>query len=152
MTNEKKWILVDEKTGRRIVFPVARETFRGENVIVTGGAPPASTNSTGRIYAGGAEYYPGVVGLKWTQEEVSNADTSADAGCKLCGEPKKTVEHGWCPDCLKQCEDVYSRKIECDGCGHLFSRDNIAEAEDGNICRKCIEGKDKKHGQDSQGQ
>ena len=80
-------------------------------------------------------------------ETLTNA-----GGCKLCGKPKKIVEHGWCLDCLKQCEDVYGRKIECDGCGHLFSRDNIAMAEDGNICRKCIERKDKKHAQDSQGQ
>ena len=148
MTNEKKWILVDEKTGGKIIFPVEVQTFRGENVTVCGGAPPANENSTGRIYSDGLEYYPSVVSLKWIQEDVADAETP-DGVCRLCGKSKEIVEHGWCLDCLKQCEDVYDRKIECDDCGHLFSRHDIAKAKDGNTCRKCIKRKDKEHGQDS---
>jgi|APCry1669188910_1035180.scaffolds.fasta_scaffold190181_2 hypothetical protein len=147
MTNEKKWILVDEKSGGKIVFPVERETFRGEKVTVSGGAPPLNENSTGRIYIDRSEYYPGVVGLEWTREEVLDAEIPVGV-CRLCGKPKKRVEHIWCPDCLKQCEDVYDRKIECDDSGHLFSRHNIARAKDGNGCRKLINRKDTKHGQD----
>ena len=65
--------------------------------------------------------------------------------CLQCGKQKKIVEHGWCLYCVKQCEDACDRKIECDECGHLFSRNDIARAKDGNICRKCIERKDKEH-------
>ena len=86
---------------------------------------------------------------KTPEKAIRKASLGEFGVCRMCDKSKEIVEHGWCLYCLKQCEDVYDRKIECDECGHLFSRHDIAKAKDGNICRKCIEGKDKEHGQDS---
>lgn len=69
--------------------------------------------------------------------------------CGICGREKQLAGYGACGDCMGNCEEANSRKIECDLCGHLFPRHDIAKARDGNICRKCINRKDKNNGQDS---
>ena len=73
---EDTWALVDDMTGWPIRVGDVRESNRGETYVVTGGRPPLSLASTGRIYValGGAEptteFYPSVFGAKWV--DLSN--------------------------------------------------------------------------------
>ena len=59
-----KWKLVDAKTGADIALPCERKDFRGDTVKVTGFAPPRHEGSTGRVYIGGGEFFPNLVGAK----------------------------------------------------------------------------------------
>lgn len=68
---EDTWALVDDMTGWPIRVGDVRESNRGETYVVTGGRPPLSLASTGRIYVAlrGAEptteFYPSVFGARW---------------------------------------------------------------------------------------
>ena len=40
----------------------------GDKAIVTGGRPPLTEESTGRVVVAGGEYYPSVFDLKWVRK------------------------------------------------------------------------------------
>lgn len=67
----KIWVLLN-KSGDTVVPGATLETFRGEQVILTGGKPPQHPGSTGRVYVKfadtkcEAEMFPSVVDLTWT--------------------------------------------------------------------------------------
>lgn len=65
------WALIDDMTGWPVRVGDIRESNRGDTYVVTGGRPPLSLASTGRIYVAlrGAEptteFYPSVFGASW---------------------------------------------------------------------------------------
>lgn len=67
---ENGWVLVDDRTGLDPVLKGAGVmNFRGETRTITGGRPPHTPNSTGKVWTqDGGEYYPSVFGLKWINE------------------------------------------------------------------------------------
>ena len=60
----QNWQLIDANNNPVTVGDVI-VSFRGEQATLKGCSPPQHAGSTGRVYAGGGEYYPSVYGLKW---------------------------------------------------------------------------------------
>ncbi len=61
------WILKD-KTDQPVASGQTVTSFRGDKAIVTGGRPPLTEESTGRVVVAGVEYYPSVFDLKWVRK------------------------------------------------------------------------------------
>lgn len=61
------WILKD-KADQPVVSGQTVTSLRGDKVIVTGGRPPLTEASTGRVIVAGGEYYPSVFDLKWVRK------------------------------------------------------------------------------------
>jgi hypothetical protein len=59
------WALVREDSGLPVAVGDSIWSFRGEEQVLIGGAPPKHAASTGRAWVKGAEYFPGVFGLTW---------------------------------------------------------------------------------------
>lgn len=61
-------VLIDSE-GRPVAFPFETKDFRGDPVVIVGGAPPHKPSSTGRVYTeDGGSFFPSVVGCKWVNE------------------------------------------------------------------------------------
>ena len=60
----QNWQLIDANNNP-VAVGAAVVSFRGTRATLEGGSPPQHAGSTGRVYVGGAEYYPSVYGLKW---------------------------------------------------------------------------------------
>lgn len=61
------WTLKD-KADQPVVSGQTVTSFRGDKAIVTGGRPPLTEVSTGRVIVAGGEYYPSVFDLKWVRK------------------------------------------------------------------------------------
>lgn len=65
----KQMVLVRKATNQRVLNGELFEDFRGNACIVSGGTPPHTISSSGRVYVEYAksrrEYYPSVVGCEW---------------------------------------------------------------------------------------
>lgn len=61
------WILKD-KADQPVVSGQTVTSLRGDKAIVTGGRPPLTEESTGRVVVAGVEYYPSVFDLKWVRK------------------------------------------------------------------------------------
>lgn len=69
-----EWVLV-AADGAEVSVNEVVETFRGEEVMLTGGRPPHKPSSSGRIYVEDlkygyeSEFFPSVCNLKWIRRE-----------------------------------------------------------------------------------
>lgn len=61
------WILKD-KADQPVVSGQTVTSFRGDKAIVTGGRPPLTEESTGRVIVAGGVYYPSMFDLKWVRK------------------------------------------------------------------------------------
>lgn len=61
--------LVYKDTGVPVKVGDIVTDFRGDKDVVTGWASPRNSNSTGRIYVTGGEFYPSVFGCVWIEDD-----------------------------------------------------------------------------------
>lgn len=71
-----EWVLIDMDDLLEVSVNEIVETFRGEEVMLTGGRPPHKPSSSGRIYVDhvnqgySSEFFPSVCNLKWIRREA----------------------------------------------------------------------------------
>lgn len=128
------WKLIDEVTGAELKVGDVRKTFRGEEVRITGFAPPHKPESTGKFYfdyvgndapMNGGAFYPGVIKAKYVQVDELQASDLVTGSPKL-GEPELTDDE-LKPDFIAsfgQFSTVWSIRAVSEAAKE-FARDNI---------------------------
>lgn len=65
------WELIYAKSSIAVEIGDVARSFRGDEYVITGGDPPKSINSSGRVLCRqvgggpGSEFYPNVFNMKW---------------------------------------------------------------------------------------